>query len=377
MMRRSLASSFFLALFLVWLLPKRSLAQQNLPDTGISGVYEVMMGVKNKAEAIRYFAEFGFSVVDSARISADRARALYNVPSALTSYRLQNGDVDSHGLLRLFVWDQPLGNGVGYTTPETIGSRMAVMKTNDIMRLYDLYSAARNAKQPWLPTEPIADDLFGLNKENKFDFFKRPILVRENAVYGEFFNHVFFQRYGYHIEGYGTINPKAPLKTSEFTHHDFFIKADNMEAISYLSTALGLKAEGPPEVDGDWLKGPKRVFMMEDGYTHWYQGFVSPNNICGKLKFFIPRAPKPDRSQHQRIGELGITLHSFYVPDLKKVHDLVLTDKRLKATSIQKNEFGELSFVFSDQTGCTWQIIEKKSVRKQPVKVLKMEFPNE
>lgn len=350
---------------------------QSLPDTGISGVYEVMMGVKDKAEAIRYFAEFGFSVVDSARISADRAQMLYNVPSALTAYRLQNGDVDSHGLLRLFVWDKPLGNGVGYTIPETIGSRMAVMKTNDIWRLYDIYSAARASKQPWLPTEPIADDLFGLNKDNTFNFFKRPILVRENLVYGEFFNHVFFQRYGYHIEGYGTINPKTPLKTSEFTHHDFFIQGDNMETLSYLSTALGLKAEGAPEIDGDWLKGPKRVFVMEDGYSHLYQGFVSPNNICGKLKFFIPQSPKPDRSARQRVGELGITLHSFYVPDLKKVHDLVLADKRLKATAIQRNEFGELSFVFSDQTGCTWQIIEKKTVKNQPVKTLKMEFVNE
>lgn len=348
-----------------------------LPDTGISGVYEVMIGVKDKAEALRYFAEFGFTVADSAQLSADRALALYNVPSAVTSFRLQNGDVDSHGLLRLFVWEKPLGNGVGYSEPETIGSRMAVMKTSDIWRLYDIYSAARSAKQHWLPTEPIADDLFGLNKDNKFDFFKRPILVRENVVYGELINHVFFQRYGYHIEGYGTINPKAPLKTSEFTHHDFFIASDSMGALSYLSTCLGLKAEAEPTIDGDWLKGPKRVFVMADGYSHWYQGFVSPNNICGKLKFFIPRGVKPNRSKHQRVGELGITLHSFYVPSLQKVYDLVKADKRLKTTAIQKNEFGELSFLFSDQTGCTWQILEKTAIKKQPVKVLKTEFINE
>lgn len=348
-----------------------------LPDTGISGVYEVMIGVKDKAEALRYFAEFGFTVVDSAQIPADRALALYNVPSAVTSLRLQNGDVDSHGLLRLFVWEKPLGNGVGYSEPETIGSRMAVMKTADIWRLYDIYAAARSAKQHWLPTEPIADDLFGLNKDNKFDFYKRPVLVRENLVYGELINHVFFQRYGYHIEGYGTINPKAPLKTSEFTHHDFFISGDSMGALTYLSTCLGLKAEAEPTIDGDWLKGPKRVFVMPDGYTHWYQGFVSPNNICGKLKFFIPRGVKPDRSKHQRPGELGITLHSFYVPKLQMVHDLVKADKRLKTNAIQKNEFGETSFVFSDKTGCTWQIIEKTSVKKQPVRVLKTEFVNE
>jgi hypothetical protein len=349
-------------------------AQTSLPETGISGLYEVMLAVKDPQEAIRYFADFGFTVTDSANISADRAKSMYGVATPLRSYRLQNGEIDSHGLLRLLVWASPLGEGVGYSIPETIGSRMAVMKTDDIWRLYDIYSAARASKQLWLPTEPIADDLFGLNKDNKFDFYKRPIWVRETAVYGEFFNHVFFQRYGYHIEGYGTVNPKSPLKTSEFTHHDFFIEADNLEQISYLSTCLGLKAEAKSTIDGDWLKGAARVFCMEPGYTHQYQGFVSPNNICGKLKFFIPRSDKPNRSKHQRLGELGITLHSFFVPNIALVFDLVKADARLTASQLQSNEFGEKSFIFSDKTGCSWQILEKKTTKHTPVKVLKMEF---
>jgi hypothetical protein len=367
--------SSLITILLIFSAFQTRLTAQNLPETGISGLYEVMLGVKDPAEAIKYFADFGFTVTDSAAITAEAAMRLYGVNSPLRAYRLQNGDIDSHGLLRLLVWAQPLGEGVGYSIPETIGSRMAVMKTDDIWRLYDIYSAARASKQLWLPTEPIADDLFGLNKDNKFDFHKRPILVRETAVYGEFFNHVFFQRYGYHIEGYGTINPKSPLKTSEFTHHDFFIEADSLEQVSYLSTCLGLKAEAKPTIDGDWLKGAARVFCMEPGYTHHYQGFVSPNNICGKLKFFIPRSDKPNRSKHQRLGELGITLHSFYVPDLQSVYALVKTDTRLTASTLLRNEFGEKSFVFSDQTGCTWQILEKKVVKNVPVKVLKMEFP--
>ena len=34
-----------------------------------------------------------------------------------------------------------------------------------------------------------------------------------------------------------------------------------------------------------------------------YRGYVSPNNICGKLKFFVTRSIKPDLSEHQRIGD--------------------------------------------------------------------------
>ena len=351
--------------------------ERQLPDTGISGIYEVMHAAADGQYGVRYFKEFGFHVVDSAYLSREEAMNIYGVPSALKSYRMQNGPVDCHGLIRIWEWEQPLGPGIGYGPAETIGSRMSVMMTTDIMRLYDVYMAARESKEKWMPTEPISDDLFGLNKETKNDLFKRPVLVRENAVYGEFFNHVFFQRSGYTIPGYGYINPEAPLKTSEFTHHDWIIKAASMEAIDYLESALGLKAEAPPSISGDWQKGPKRVFMMEDGYTHIYQGFVSPNNICGKLKFFIPKGVKPDRSANQRPGELGSTMHSFYTAKLEMVYQLVNKDKRLKVGKILKNEFGERCFNFHDEVGIHWQIIEKFSTQFQPVTKVSFELTND
>jgi len=352
-------------------------AQTNdLPDTGISGVYEVMMGVKDIDFATRYFSEFGFSVVESVTLSAKEVKQLYGINSALTSYRLQNGNIDSHGLLRLLVWDKPSGSGVGYAPPETIGQRMAVMRTKDIFRLHDTYSAARQTGEKWLPLEPIADDLFGLDDKKK-DFFNRPVVVRETGVYGAFFNHIFFQRYGYHIPGYGTIGEHSPLKCSEFTHHDFIIRLDDIREMDYLRDVLGLSPEEEPDIDGDWQKGPKRVFQFQPGESHWYWGFVSPNNICGKLKFFVPLGPKEDRSHRQKPGELGITLHSFYAPDLDKVYDLAQADKRLTLTSIQKNEFGERCFVMRGPAGCTWQIIEKSGTQHQPIKELKFELVKE
>jgi len=284
----------------------------------------------------------------------------------LTAYRLQNGTIDSHGLLRILVWENPLGPGISYAPPETIGQRMSVMMTKDIFRLSDIYNTAREAGEKWLVTEPIADDLFGLDDKKK-DFFNRPVIVRESGVYGELFNHVFFQRYGYKIPGYGTIGEHSPLKTSEFTHHDFAIKG-NIEELDYLQTALGLQAEEEPELNGDWQKGPKKVFQFNPGESHWYWGFVSPNNICGKLKFFTPQTHKLDLSDRQQIGELGITLHSFYTPKLDMVFDLVQKDKRLKTGKILNNEFKERSFVFKDTLGISWQIIEKKKTKNHPIK---------
>jgi hypothetical protein len=348
---------------------------QDLPNTGISGLYEVVLAVKDVPYSIKYWNDFGFKVVDSTEISASNAKALYGVNSRLTTYRLQNGNIDSHGLLRLWKWENSLGDGIGYSEPETIGSRMAVMKTNDIMRLYDVYDFLRTNKQAWLPTVPITDDLFGLNKGDK-DFLKRPVLVRENAVYGAYFNHVFFQRYGYEIPGYGTIHPDTPLKTSEFTHHDWIISGKNMESLGYITQVLGFKAEGPAEVNGDYSKGPKRVFNMPDGYSHLYQGFVSPNNICGKLKFFLPLGVKPDKSHQQRPGELGITMHTLNTPNLNLVYDLAFKYKGLLVSSIIANELGERSFTIKDSVGVLWQIIEKTSMKNTPETKVNFTFTN-
>lgn len=348
--------------------------EQEIPDTGISGVYEVMLGIRSDQLdfAKRYFAEYGFHVVDSTEMNAATARTVYGVASRLRAYRLQNGEIDSHGLLRLLVWDQPIGEGVGYAPPETIGQRMAVMRTEDVIRIVDIYQAARDSGEDWLPIEPIADDLYGMSG-NKYSFFDRPVQVRETGIYGGFFNHVFFQRYGYHIPGYGTVNSEGSLRTSEFTHHDFIINIDDINKMDYLRTALGLRPEKVPEIDGDWLKGPRRVFQFEPGDSHWYWGFVSPNNICGKLKFFVPRGNKLDRSAHQRVGELGITLHSFYTAKLEDVYQRVQADATLKSSEIVENEFGERSFVFRGPAGCSWQIIEKISTKHQPLTELKFE----
>ena len=338
-----------------------------LPDTGISGVYEVMVGTDDAAGQVAYFTEFGFSVVREARIPAGRALALYGVDSALRAVRMQNGDIDSHGLLRILEWERLQGPGVGYAPPETVGQRMAVMRANDIMRLYDVFSDLRHkAEQPWLPTEPIFDDLYDLD-QGKVSIRDRRVGVRENAVYGRDFNHVFFQRYGYAIPGYGSIGAHSPLQTSEFTHHDFVVKGDLMAVTRHYAEALGLRPEADASLDGDWQRGPGRVFMMEPGESHWYRGFVSPNNICGKLKFLSARDPEyvRDRSADQRLGAPGITLHSLYTPRLDYVRQLV-ADYGLQPAAIMDNEFGERAFLFTGPDGVTWQILAQPPVRHKP-----------
>lgn len=338
------------------------------PDTGISGVYEVMVGVPDAAPALEYFAQFGFTEVASAEIAAAQAIDLYGVDSALRSVRLQNGEIDAHGLIRVLEWAEPTGRGVGYAPPETVGTRIAVMRTRDIVRIADVFADLRNqAGEAWLLAGPIFDDLYDAS-EGAPTIVNRRVGVREMAIYGSWFNHVFFQRYGYTIPGYGVIGEHSPLGTSEFTHHSFIVSGDLSEVTDYYESVFGFVSENDPVVSGDWQKGPRTVFLMEPGRSHWYRGFVSPNDVSGKLKFFSWHGlhTADDRSDRQRPGEIGITLHSLWTPRLDQVHGLAM-EAGLNPGAVQDNEFDERSFVVRGPDGASWQIIERESSVWKPV----------
>ncbi len=338
------------------------------PDTGISGVYEVMVGVPDAVPALEYFAQFGFSEVGSTEVTALRATELYGVDSELRSFRLQNGSVDAHGLVRLMEWARPVGPGVGLAPPETVGSRMAVMRTRDIFRLADVFADLRDgAGQAWMLAGPVYDDLYNATVGTP-SIVNRRIGVREMAVYGTWFNHVFFQRYGYTIPGYGVIGDHSPLGTSEFTHHDFVVAGDLSEVTNYYETVFGFVPEGEPVIDGAWQAGPQAIFLMAPGRSHWYRGFVSPNDVSGKLKFFSLEGlhTADDRSARQRPGELGITLHSLWTPRLEEVYRLAMA-AGLEPGVVRHNEFDEPSFLVRGPDGATWQVIQRAHSEWKPV----------
>ncbi|MEM1144735.1 MAG: VOC family protein [Pseudomonadota bacterium] len=368
---------FLIILVLLACLPSKAQAMDsdNLPDTGISGVYEAMVGVDDADYALRYFAEFGFTPVADVRVDAETAERIYGVSSKLRSIRLQNGDIDSHGLIRLLVWDRPLGPGVGYAPPETVGVRMAVMRTEDVFRLSDVFSDWRKSgPAPLLIAGPVYDDLYGAT-DGKLDVFNRRVGVREMGIYGSWFNHVFFQRYGYQIQGYGTVSTGAPLRTSELTHHDFYVAGDLDEVTLYYRNVFGMRPESESsELDGEWQPGPKAVFQMGPGRSHWYRGFVSPNNICGKLKFFSADGlhTVDDRSARQRPGELGITVHSFWTPKLDFVHARAV-EAGLSPTAVNDNEFGERSFFLTGPDGASWQVISRAESQHPVTTVFELE----
>lgn len=86
----------------------------------------------------------------------------------------------------------------------------------------------------------------------------------------------------------------------------------------------------------------------------------------------MPRGAKPNRDEYQKIGALGVTLHSFYTSKLEYVFELV-SKHSLKPFPIATNEFGERSFVFIGPGNVAWQILEKLNEPKNKP-IIKTEF---
>ena len=341
-------------------------------DTGVSGVYEVMVGTDDAQAVIKHFQLFGFRVIEEASMDAPRAAKLYGVNSALRSWRMQNANIDAHGLLRVLQWDKLLP-GVGYARPDTPGQRMAVLRTSDIFRIVDVFRDDKEAGNPWLVQDPILDTIYQDDTKSP-TLFHRRVGVRETAIWGEWFNHIFFQRYGYDLPGYGYINQDSVFRTSEFTHHDFIMDKPLEETVGYYVTALGFRPEQKaPVIDGYWQKGAASVFNMPPGHSHQYIGMVSPNNISGKLKFFRPYDHIPiSRMDRVAANAKGINIHSLYVRNLQQVRRL-LAREDIATSDIMNNEFGEKSMVFTGPDGAIWQILElRRPPRTKPVKVFKL-----
>lgn len=74
-------------------------------QTGVSGVYEVMVATENLQAAIKHFELFGFRVIQDEEINSRQAESIDAVASYLHSVRMQNADVDAQGLIRILGWE--------------------------------------------------------------------------------------------------------------------------------------------------------------------------------------------------------------------------------------------------------------------------------
>ncbi|MBO3460127.1 hypothetical protein G7B40_000085 [Aetokthonos hydrillicola Thurmond2011] len=148
----------------------------------ISGIFENCIGTIDSVAALKYSAELGYQVIQQGQLSAEQAGLLYQHTAELTSWRLQNGDSSSHGMVRLMLWSQPGNAGLETTLPMVIGSRWFASLTHDIYAIADAFSDDKANGGDWLFTEPVrAIEGFGNQGKGLYSRFvgvaTKPILT--------------------------------------------------------------------------------------------------------------------------------------------------------------------------------------------------------
>lgn len=322
----------------------------------ISGIFENCIGTKNLEATLKYWAEFGYREVNRGQFTAVKAKYLYKHDSALTSVRLQNGQTTTHGLIRVFAWEQA-NSGLQDTLPLVQGSRWFASLTSDIYTVWDAFSDDRENGNRWLVTEPVRA-IEGIGRHGT-GLHQRFVGVRELFVIGAETRQAFFQRYGYTRPGYGTISPDSPLQVSEGTHSSFVIADPNL--VHFYADILGLEPlEGSGKISGWQNPSTRQTLLLEEGQEFYISVFTSPDAAAGVLQIYSPLYPTEDKRRQSQPGSLGLCLFTYQVEDLTALHTRVSTSNATQISAIVENEFGEASFGFFAPDGMYWVVLEKE-----------------
>ncbi len=320
----------------------------------ISGIFENCIGTIDATAALKYWAELGYQQIQQGQLSAEQAELLYQHPAALTSWRLQNGDSATHGLVRVMLWTQLRNAGLGKTLPVVVGSRWFASLTQDIYTITDAFTDDKANGGDWIYTEPVRG-IEGFGNQGT-GFYNRFVGVREMFAIGKETRQAFFQRYNYTRPGYGAIAPSSPLKVSEGTHSSL-VSADH-NLTSFYQEVFGLI---PSEINGKRSGYQKpstgQILILEEGQEFYLSAFSSPKDIAGVLQIYTPLYPTLDKRQFSQPGSLGLSLFTYQVEDIQDFHQRVSNSSATHVTPIVANEFGEPSFGLIAPDGFYWVIV--------------------
>ncbi|GAB1543619.1 hypothetical protein NUACC21_62940 [Scytonema sp. NUACC21] len=320
----------------------------------ISGIFENCIGTIDATTTLKYWAEFGYRQIQQGQLSAKQAEVLYQHSAELTSWRLQNGDSATHGLVRVMLWTQLRNSGLEKTLPMVVGSRWFASLTQDIYTLADAFTDDNANGSDWVYTEPIrAIEGFGNQGTGLYDRF---VGVREMFVIGRETRQAFFQRYNYTRPGYGAIALNSPLKVSEGTHSS--LVNNDHHLTSFYTEVFGLI---PSEINGkrSGYQNPstRQTLMLEEGQEFYLSAFSSPKDIAGVLQIYTPSYSTPDRRECSQPGSQGLSLFTYQVENIQDFHQRVSNSNATHVTPIVKNEFNEPSFGLVAPDGFYWVIV--------------------
>lgn len=332
----------------------------------IRGLYENCIGVPDLIAAIRFWGQFGYSIVDQGHLEKEAASKLYAVDSAVRSVRLRHGTAD-HSFIRLMQWDAPRNSGIGITkTLRQDGGRWGVVLTQSILNILNHVEDAQARGEPWNYIFPHWLQVYAMDKGEPF--FDAPIGVREGIACHPFWRLALFERYNYEKPTYGVIDESSFLKTSQFTHHGIMIRADSAEDLHFYDEVLGLLKQKEHTLGGKptCSSGNKETFALSDDEVYHIHDFDDPRSSLevsghrsGRLKIvrMATEAEMPDVYDKSRPGSLGMSLFTYQVKNIEDYRQRVAKGGASGVTEIVNNEFGDPSIVFTAPDGNVMMLV--------------------
>ncbi|HEY9826261.1 MAG TPA: VOC family protein [Stenomitos sp.] len=339
------------------------------PTLEISGIYEVCIGVDDPVSAIQYWSLFGYRIHETGQLSADQAKRLYGVNSELQSIRLAHAHAD-HGWIRLMVWHKTAQEGWGLGSMKVKGNRWATTLTNDILNILNHVEAAANAGLDIKYTHPHWEVIYNKARKSR-PFFDPAIGVREMLLLQPLSRQVLFQRFGYTMPHYGSVDENAPWKTSQFTHMGLVIQDDSKETLRFYEAVLGLlRVRDDVETSYESSLAGQEIFDLQPGELFFVTAFDEPRSSAvdssavrsGRLYIIrFPEAiPIPSQFEQFQPGCLGMCLYTYRVGSLENFRDLLQASTAQNLTPIVSNEFGEKSLSFQAPDGYFWTLLEDR-----------------
>ena len=335
------------------------------------GLYEFGIGTRDLDADGAYWEAYGYRAGPEAFYTAEQAKLLYGVDSALTSRRLLHQDAD-HGLIRLMQWENPTSEGVGVAPFRGNGSRWAGQFARDILDIANHAEVAKKQGQPVYAIDPSFIDMSSYNPAlfggNPPTPFKDTLIgIREYTLILPHARQAFLQRFHYDSAMLGKINDDCMFPASQLVHGALFFKSDVPDILNFYTEVLGLKITLEKEVDWQAAMASRKAFDLTEDETHWNTTFEEPRSgetqdtrRSGRLLCFrFPTSSEMvEMWDDASPGALGMSLYTWRVTDIDAAHKKAEAAGATDMTDIQPDEFGDKSFSFRAPDGYFWTFVQ-------------------
>lgn len=332
----------------------------------IGGVYDIGVGTSNVDDAIAFWESCGYRPGPRGVLSAAAAKALYGVDSAMTAVRMLHQNATA-GLIRLMVWERPIGPGLQMAPLRTHGNRWSVHRTDNIANAFVHGEILRRQGRPIHLVGPNYNLDLGKKETLKRPFRETIAASGDVLLFQPEAQLVAMTRMNYAVPKYGTINPDCPLRLSEGCHMAIVLQGDDLGVFDFYDQVIGFKRYH--RVDINYKPGymPSDMFELSPDEDFTEVDFDNPEagdapaeHLPGRLRCFLFRSPRPpdDRLARAQPGHLGYSLFTARVGDIDAMRERVLSSRASGVTQVMPDEFGEKAFSFTAPDGFAWTLIQ-------------------